>query len=131
MTTLALRLQCVLQPLCACLSSDGGPLAASQCVLLLTSVCGHRDLAQQLSSQHGETPRLISHVVSTALNQQVWFFCFKQPLSLLPQSPVFFSSCSASPEPEPTASQPKDTGSSWTCRWRSCRNCRFEFLLYN
>lgn len=56
----ALRLQCVLQPLCSCLSSDGGLPTASQCVSVLTSICSHHALAQQLCSQHGKTPRLAS-----------------------------------------------------------------------
>lgn len=53
-----LRLQCVLQPLCSCLSSDSGLPTASQCVSVLMSTCGHRSLAQQLCCQHGKAPPL-------------------------------------------------------------------------
>lgn len=45
-------LQCVLQPLCACLSADSGLPTALQCVSVLTSACGHPSLAQHLCSQH-------------------------------------------------------------------------------
>lgn len=57
----SLRLQCVLQPLCSCLSSDNGLPTTSLCVSVLTSACGHRSLAQQLCSQHGKVPCLTSH----------------------------------------------------------------------
>ncbi|XP_061893588.1 ATR-interacting protein isoform X2 [Entelurus aequoreus] len=46
------RLQCVLQAMCASLSSDLNPLALAECVLVLLSLCDHAALTQQLCSQH-------------------------------------------------------------------------------
>ncbi|XP_061833599.1 ATR-interacting protein isoform X2 [Nerophis lumbriciformis] len=46
------RLQCVLQALCASLSSDLNPRALTECVLVLLSLCDHAALTQQLCSQH-------------------------------------------------------------------------------
>lgn len=54
--SLSLRLQCVLQAMCACLSADSGLQTVSECVSVLTSMCDHLTLAQQLCSQHGEAP---------------------------------------------------------------------------
>ncbi|XP_061748040.1 ATR-interacting protein isoform X2 [Nerophis ophidion] len=50
--THAERLQCVLQALCASLSSDLNPRALTECVLVLLSLCDHAALTQQLCSQH-------------------------------------------------------------------------------
>lgn len=50
----SLRLQCVLQVLCVCLSADCRLQTASGCVSVLRSASDHGTLAQQLCSQHGE-----------------------------------------------------------------------------
>lgn len=57
--SLSLRLLCVLQPMCVCLSADSRLQTVSQCVSILTSMCDHETLARQLCSQHGKAlPRL-------------------------------------------------------------------------
>ncbi|XP_017286990.1 ATR-interacting protein [Kryptolebias marmoratus] len=46
------RLQCVLQVVFLCLSSDIPAQAVSECVSVLTAMCDHQKLAEQLCSQH-------------------------------------------------------------------------------